>query len=898
MSIKAKLFLFFSALIFIIVLVGGGGTWTLFQFLKSTRLNQKITQAAFLHEVLKSSVFQIIAENDVSKVKDLEKYYHAHLSDFHHIFEDYLQSSKKPADDSASNYHHDSVDHHKNSASLYIKISKSFQQQFDDINATQIIEEFVNYHAQFIQQVDEILLVNQQRLQLQKEHVEIFIEQEKQLELRQNQLIADLRLIIKKIESATNKIQAAIHQKTEETARNSLIFQIIIIGIAAIGAFSLAFFLFNSISSPLHNLSNAVTQIKQGRLDTLVPIQSKDELGALAQSFNEMIKELNQTTVSRDFLDNILNAIMDFLIVLNPDFTIKSVNQATLKWLEYKEDELIGQPFEKIVENIPEIFKTALSSHQATTKQEAEKSLLTKSGKWIPVLISCSSVKNEHDDALVYVCVAKDITEQKYTEEELQFAKDEAEKANHAKSEFLANMSHEIRTPLNAILGFSQILLNSTHKQNFSRESHQYLEHIKYSGEHLTEVINNILDLSKIEAGKMTLYEEALNLKQLFRGIFHMNKSAALKKGLNFSYEYDPRLPDIIYSDRTKLNQILMNLTSNAIKFTKHGQVRVEAHLKEKNVINFKVIDDGIGIAQNRWEAIFKEFEQAAQDTTSQYGGTGLGLAISLNIVQMMNGKIWVESEENKGSTFFVDIPFKEVSLPDKDQLFPANYQFSKDNVIVVVEDNPMLQTMANALFNELGLTIHIASNGQEGIEKIQELLPNIVLMDLHMPVMDGIDATKAIRSNPEFQSIPIIALSADAFLEQKQNALKGGFTGYLTKPLDIKKLLPVLATFLKMDITEDLSSHPLSLPLLTKELESQVMEELQALSQIPIIQTDILLEKINEMLDLCEGYDSPYPSLLKQIEETIDHLDKEGFNHLTTKLLIKEMDGNTPAKS
>ncbi len=409
----------------------------------------------------------------------------------------------------------------------------------------------------------------------------------------------------------------------------------------------------------------------------------------------------------------------------------------------------------------------------------------------------------------------KEIEERKQVEQKLKMAKTQAEDANRSKSEFLANMSHEIRTPLNAIIGFSQIVLKYSTSHQLPPKYHEYLKHIVLGGEHLLELINNILDLSKIEVGKMSLSMEDINLKQLIQGIYHIHLPEAQRKGLQFCYDFASDLPEFVCSDRTKLNQILMNLVANAIKFTERGNVKLLAK-RAGGHLWFQVQDDGIGIAVDRQKAIFVAFEQEDGSTTRRFGGSGLGLAIAQNIVTLLDGRIWVESELGQGATFYVELPLVEgarVQPQHSEDL--SEYQFSSDNIILVVEDNMMNQTMIKALFEELNLSIHLANNGKEGIEKLLEFqarnrLPDLVLMDIHMPVMDGVEAVTLIRQHHNMKDMPIIVLSADAFTEQKKEVLKFGFSDYLTKPIDLTKALPLFKKYLQ---TQERKERPITPP-------------------------------------------------------------------------------------
>jgi PAS domain S-box-containing protein len=413
---------------------------------------------------------------------------------------------------------------------------------------------------------------------------------------------------------------------------------------------------------------------------------------------------------------------------------------------------------------------------------------------------------DENAKAIYMSGTIHDITGRKQLEQTI-IEKNQVESANVAKSEFLANLTHDIRTPLGAILGFNQILLERGKKLDLPEDFREFQENIQTSAQNLLDMINNFLDISKIESGKISIIEEDFNIKDLIKNVFHITEMLAHKKGVIYSYDISSELPSVICSDRSKLIQILMNLVGNAIKFTPSGkEIKLKVTGGEK-AITFEVIDHGIGIPEERQNAIFRVFEQANESTSVNYGGTGLGLAITKKLVEMLGGNISLFSQVGEGSTFKVTILHMGASesVADQEEIGLEVHEFSKDNVILVIEDNLMNQVLIEALFEDLGLEVYLVNNGKLGVEKTIELMaenspPDLIFMDMQMPVMNGIEATQQIRSNSDLQDIPIIALSADGFSEQKTKALSFGINDYLTKPIEMDKLMPILKKYLRQD--------------------------------------------------------------------------------------------------
>jgi PAS domain S-box-containing protein len=468
---------------------------------------------------------------------------------------------------------------------------------------------------------------------------------------------------------------------------------------------------------------------------------------------------------------------------------IEYVNETFLETFGFTREEVIGKTKVELgITSAEEREKNIALMKKEGAVRSVQSIVSKKNGEQLWVLTSLEVV-DFNEDSFILSSIFN-IDQRKKMEEEIILAKEKAEQAVIAKNSFLANMSHEIRTPMNAIIGYTDLLAQS----NLDAEQAEHVSYVKMAGTNLLHIINDILDFSKIESGKIALESAPFNLKQMLKGIYNLLNVRATEKKLDYNFFLDASLPEYVLGDSVRLNQILVNLIGNAIKFTSKGEVTVSVKKVSEDSSSYKlkftVQDTGMGIPANKIDLIFERFTQANTETTRKFGGTGLGLSIAKNLVELQGGEMHLKSELGKGSEFWFELSYKKV---DTLAIEPLKKSFIPQKIlhnikILLCEDNVLNQKLAKRVIAKFGFEIDIAENGKIGIEKLKEEKYDIVLMDLQMPEMDGYQTVLAIRNELNLQ-IPIIAMTAHSLVGEKEKCLEIGMNDYIGKPFSQEEL-------------------------------------------------------------------------------------------------------------
>ena len=563
-------------------------------------------------------------------------------------------------------------------------------------------------------------------------------------------------------------------------------------------------------------------------------------------------------------------------VVIVTGTTVRYANHRCYEMFRTSEQELIGADNRAFFADIADRDRVADRLRQAGIVRDHELEFRRSDATTFWALIS--TLPFEHDGAPAWLTAIYDITERKLAEAEIERAREAAEAANRAKGEFLANMSHEIRTPLNAIIGMNRLALDT----ELTVQQLDYLQKTQAASESLLAVIDDILDFSKIEAGKLTIDDVAFDLRSVLDRLRAIVELRAGEKGLRLVVSAAPDIPVELIGDPLRIGQVLVNLVSNAIKFTERGEVEIGVAVRSRAEhparLAFSVRDSGIGLSEEQQTRLFDAFTQADQSTTRRYGGTGLGLAICKQLVEMMEGVISVESALGAGTTVRFELPVGVVAgsallseLPAKSASCATTEDTMRryDTVrsqlagrrVLVVEDNDINRQIATELLARAGLRVDVASDGRQAVERaLGPRRPDAVLMDLQMPEMDGYEATLAIRKHYAATELPIIAMTAHAMTEERERCLAIGMNDHVAKPIEPEKMLEVLARWIPGNGQPSRGTDPPSVAD-----EPQAIAELALAGALPGLDVRDGLHRLSHDADL-------YVKLLRQFVH--DNLD------------------------
>jgi PAS domain S-box-containing protein len=575
-----------------------------------------------------------------------------------------------------------------------------------------------------------------------------------------------------------------------------------------------------AISKGINEVVRIAGTVAKADFSDRAKVFSKDEIGLLATTFNQMIDDLQKKIAEEKKAEDALRDQKDLYetllktesemgegVSITENEKIIYVNDAVCNIYGYTKEEILQ--LKSFIDIVPDEEKQGLAERlrqriSGEREQSAgETKIMRKDGKIIDIEYTVRNITI--DGSMQMLSIIRDVTEKKQAEEQLRKEKQRAETAEIAKrvgEQFLANMSHEIRTPMNAIVGFTDVIL----KTPLSPDQHQYLEAIKTSGDNLLVIINDILDFSRMRSGKIPIEKRGFKLKSIISSCVELMLPKAVEKGIELSANIDKNIPDNLIGDDTRLNQVLINLIANAIKFTSKGEVTVRLKLLSETTesvgIELAVTDTGIGIPQDKLLTIFEAFTQANNNTARRYGGTGLGLAIVKQLADLQEGSVSVTSEEGKGSCFYFRIKYRKNNMPITQ--INSNKIDQKNGLgklkVLLVEDNAMNQLLAQKILGDWGWKVDTVENGIEAIEKLKVKDFDIVLMDIQMPEMDGYEATRQIRSDlpaPKC-NVPIMAMTAHVMPSEEEKCYKIGMNSYISKPFDTTVLYNKIALLVK----------------------------------------------------------------------------------------------------
>jgi PAS domain S-box-containing protein len=613
--------------------------------------------------------------------------------------------------------------------------------------------------------------------------------------------------------------------------------------------------------------------------------------------YPQLLKQIDELKISEEKYRRIIDTSNEGIWMIGEDFRTTFVNAKMAEMLGFKQEEMINHPVTDFMfEEDFEDHHKKMKNRQQGLSEIYERRYLHKNGQTVWAIASATPIFDKEHNFKGSFAMFTDITERKRAEEELkkyrdhleylvkertsqlEIAKEQAESANRAKSAFLANMSHELRTPLNSILGFAHL---TRELPDITAEQRKNMDIIILSGGHLLNLINNVLDISKIESGRMSLDVAPTDLYQLIQEMKSILYVNATDHRLSFVVEQSPELPKHIEVDGGKLRQVLINLIGNAIKYTKQGEIVVRAMVAEKADVRvrlrFEVEDTGPGISEEEQKKIFKPFVQLREQGAVE-SGTGLGLAISKQFVELMGGYIDVFSEKGKGSVFFFELPVKElpfeVETVAKERGRVIGLEKGQPQYrLLITEDQMENRILLHKILEQFDFDIREAANGKEAIEIFEQWHPDLIWMDMRMPIIDGLEATHRIRSTEAGKHTKIIAITAQAMEDDRMRIMQAGCDDFIRKPYREREIFDALAIHLGLRFVYEekpvASSEKPELELVPEQLEKVPSELIQKLHQA-VIKLDP--ESIQELINQIGQYDWAIGGALQRLAGWFDY--------------------------
>jgi len=825
LKMRSKLFIASGMLVLLMAI---SNTFTITQFVKTSR-----SYNSLINDTIQRQIYLLDAETDIMKLR----YYNLSMM---YLLTDSLNAEETsveeiPTGNFSRQYHDrnklfDSFLKNMNSYNISVKTDSALTGEEKQLRLdiwNQIIDSFTNTYVYVSNEID--ATIKNADVQRSEEIIRLILTMGNETTAKLDELN---NVAIEKVKN--DSIIIATHN------RNTINMVLGITGCFIVISIFLTLIISATIRNPVIRMQKAMAEISKGNLSYPIRSEYKDELGMLSNSIGSMvdtIAEMNKTMAVIDYLDCMI-------YIVDTDYRIIYINNKMAETFSVGRENSVNKRCYERLKNLNRpcadcVLPSVLAEGNYIYAEDIEYLWDDKINKWLSGKVA---IIRWTDGSPVLFHYLTDVTMKREYEDTLLFAKHAAEAASASKSAFLSNMSHEIRTPMNAIIGMADLL---TH-ESLSERQMDYINVINLSAHSLLSLINDILDLSKIESGKLTLNPVNYNFHVLIGNITSMFSYVAQKKGLEFKFESSGNLPEYLYGDDLRLRQVLTNICGNAVKYTEKGHVKLKVSVSGGNLV-FEVSDTGMGIRREDISKLFNSFERAETDKNRGIVGTGLGLSICKSFVEMMGGYILVDSEYEQGSVFTVIIPAvlgSKAEVKSVKNLKKEQALFAPDASILVVDDNEFNIRVAEGLLGLFKIKPKTASSGRKAIDLLQKNEFDLVFMDHMMPEMDGVEAIREIRKlGAQYASLPVVALTANAIQGAKEMFLSNGFNGFISKPIEMQELNEILSKWLPPEKIEKKEIESLNVEYNDDETNSDLM---RALEKVDEINTEIGLSRVS----------------------------------------------------